>query len=131
MKAKPRAAKKTPSKASKKPRTRALAPKAATLDPRLLAISELYENEPRVSLGRLFSATGLKVDNKIFAMVVRGALVVKLPKARVDALVAAKAGRRFEPGPGHVMKEWISMTASKPDAVALGREAFAFVSSLL
>ncbi len=128
MKATPGAAKKAPPKARKK--TRAPAPADAALDPRLLAISRLFANEPRVSLGRLFSATGLKVDKKIFAMVVRGALVVKLPKARVDELVAAEAGRRFEPGPGHGMKEWISMTASKPDAVSLGREAFAYVSSL-
>lgn len=128
MKPKPRATKKAATKSVKKPS----GPKnTADLDPRLIAISKVFAKNPRVSLGKLFSAVGLKIDNKIFAMVVRGALVVKLPRPRVDELVTAKAGRRFEPGPGHVMKEWISMTASKPDAVTLGREAFEYVSSLL
>jgi hypothetical protein len=125
MKPKPRSTKKAPPK----PVRKTSRPNEAELDPRLLAISKVFADEPRVSLGRLFSAIGLKVDNKIFAMVVRGSLVVKLPRSRVDELVAAKAGRRFEPGPGHVMKEWISMTAPKPDAVTLGREAFAYVSA--
>lgn len=122
MKPKPRRTKKAPPKQASRANE-------AELDPRLLAISRVFADEPRVSLGRLFSAIGLKVDKKIFAMVVRGSLVVKLPKSRVDELVAAKAGRRFEPGPGHIMKEWISMTASKPDAVTLGREAFSYVSA--
>lgn len=125
MKSKARASKKAAAKPAKP-----APPDPTELDPRLQAISRLFTKEPRVSLGRLFSAVGLKVDGKIFAMVARGALVVKLPKARVDELVAARAGHRFEPGPGHVMKEWISMTASKPDAATLGREAFAYVSSL-
>jgi hypothetical protein len=129
MPPKPRPAKKAVSKPVEQARARSPAASEAKLDPRLLSIHRLFSKEPRVSVGRLFSALGLKVDGKIFAMVVRGALVVKLPKSRVDELVAANAGRRFEPGPGRIMKEWISMTASKPDAASLGREAFAFVSA--
>jgi hypothetical protein len=59
---------------------------------------------------------------------VRGALVVKLPKARVDALVAAGKGTRFEPRPGRVMKEWLVVTAPKSAWPALKREAKAFVA---
>ena len=41
-------------------------------------------DEPR---GRnRFGASGLKVGGKIFAMLVRGKLVVKLPQQRVDSL---------------------------------------------
>jgi len=98
------------------------------LDPRLEAIAAVFKNEPGVTFGKLFSAMGLKVDGKIFAMVVKGKLVVKLPKARVDELVASNAGVHFEPGPGRVMKEWISMHESKPDPVELAREAFDYVS---
>jgi hypothetical protein len=103
---------------------------APTLDPRLEALAKLFVRDRRVSLGKLFSSTGLKVDGRIFAMVVRGKLVVKLPKARVDELVAKKAGEYFDPGHGRPMKEWISMNAKKPDPLSLGREAFTFVSAL-
>lgn len=122
----------TPAKPAKtKKRSRADADDAApTLDPRLEALAKLFVTDRRVSLGKLFSSMGLKVNGKIFAMVVRGKLVVKLPKARVDELVAKKAGEYFDPGHGRLMKEWVSMNAKKPDPLSLGREAFAFVSSL-
>jgi hypothetical protein len=103
---------------------------APLLDPRLEALAKLFVSDRRVSLGKLFSSMGLKVDGKIFAMVVRGKLVVKLPQARVDELVAKKAGEYFDPGHGRPMKQWLSMNAKKPDPMSLGREAFAFVSAL-
>jgi hypothetical protein len=57
-----------------------------------------------------------------------GSLVVKLPRQRVDALVAAGEGRPFEPGPGRVMKEWLELgVASRQDWAALAQEAMAFV----
>lgn len=55
-------------------------------------------DEPDVSEGRAFYAPGLKVDGRIFAMLVDYQLVVKLP-AR-DARILSIAGRhdRFPPG---------------------------------
>ncbi|MGH3471932.1 MAG: hypothetical protein ACRDPG_07790 [Nocardioidaceae bacterium] len=62
-------------------------------------------------------------------MLVRGRLVVKLPKARVDALVAAGDGVRFDANKGTPMKEWLSID---PDAtldwLPLAREAMQHVS---
>lgn len=58
---------------------------------------------------RAFGATSLKTDGRIFAMLVEGRLVVKLPAARVAALVEAGAGERFDPGHGRVQKEWLSV----------------------
>jgi hypothetical protein len=46
---------------------------------------------------------------------------VKLPRARVDELLAAGAGERFDPGHGRVMKEWIAV----PDAAGADWEALA------
>ena len=58
-----------------------------------------------------------------------GAFVVKLPRARVDALVAAGEGRPFEPGPGRAMKEWLELGAtSSQDWASLAEEALSFVA---
>jgi hypothetical protein len=77
-----------------------------------------------------FGATSLKVHNKIFAMLVRGRLVVKLPRQRVEALVAAGAGERFDPGHGRPMREWIAVEPeSGADWPALAHEALAFVAA--
>jgi hypothetical protein len=76
---------------------------------------------------RAFGAGALKVDGKIFAMPAQGTLVVKLPKARVDALVAAGRGERFDPGHGRVMKEWVTLNGGEEGWLDLAREARTFV----
>src|SRR5947209_4494557 len=65
-------------------------------------------NGPQSKKG--FGSSALKVHNKIFAMLVEGRLVVKLPKHRVDALIASGAGERFDPRhDGRLMKEWVTI----------------------
>ena len=55
-----------------------------------------FISEPTVSQGTGFgSSPGLRVRSKIFAMLAGDALVVKLPKDRVDQLVAAGVAARF------------------------------------
>lgn len=78
---------------------------------------------------RSFGAGALKAGGKIFAMLVGGALVVKLPKKRVDALVDAGKGTRFDANKGKPMKEWIVLADSHSDAewLELAREAKVFV----
>ncbi len=88
--------------------------------------------EPRVQVGeggQRFGSSGLQVDGHIFAMVSsRGEYVVKLPRARVDALVDAGVGHRFDPGHGRLMKEWLALEpGTDADWTALAREALAFV----
>jgi TfoX/Sxy family transcriptional regulator of competence genes len=79
---------------------------------------------------RGFGSHALRVGGKIFAMVARGHLVVKLPKARVDALVDSGDGIRFDANKGKPMKEWLSLDAgSTMDWELLAREALAFVAS--
>ena len=77
-----------------------------------------------------FGATALKVNGKIFAMLVKGKLVVKLPRQRVDALITAGAGERFDPGHGRLMKEWLAVeSTAEADWLALADEAMAFVAA--
>ncbi|MGZ3663521.1 MAG: hypothetical protein ACXVDA_03420 [Ktedonobacterales bacterium] len=81
--------------------------------------------------GNGFGASALKIHGKIFAMLSGGKLVLKLPRQRVDALVAVGAGERFDPRrDGRLMKEWIVVeSTSTEEWLALGQEALAFVSS--
>jgi hypothetical protein len=80
--------------------------------------------------GRGFGRSALKFRGRIFAMLVRGKLVVKLPAPRVDALVGAGEGARFDANKGTPMKEWLSLGPdSGLDWLALAREALAFAGA--
>src|SRR5207247_10550501 len=78
-----------------------------------------------------FGSSGLKINDKIFAMISsKGEFVVKLPQQRVDALVTSKQGKRFDPGHGRLMKEWLTVeTSSEKVWLQLAKEAMEFVAS--
>jgi hypothetical protein len=78
-----------------------------------------------------FGSSELKVHNKIFAMLVRGRLVVKLPRQRVETLVAAGGGERFDPRrDGRLMKEWLVVDpALEEQWLPLAREALEHVAA--
>ena len=81
--------------------------------------------------GKGFGATALKVHNKIFAMrsIRSGQIVLKLPRHRVEALIATGVGERFDPGSGRIMKEWVALTSpATEELLALAREALVFVA---
>lgn len=77
---------------------------------------------------RPFGASALKVGGKIFAMPSKGTVVLKLPAARVDALIEAGAGDRYDPGHGRIMKEWIALSGDDRGWLTLAREARKFVA---
>jgi hypothetical protein len=73
------------------------------------AIATSVMSAAGVTAGTMFGARALKVREKVFAMVVKGELVVKLPTERVERLVSLGSGRRFDPGHGRLMKEWVAI----------------------
>jgi hypothetical protein len=98
---------------------------AFAADQQLAGIAREYAAR-RERGGDKFGDHGLKVAGKIFAMVTRDRLVVKLPRARVEALVEAGQGEPFSSG-GRVMKEWLVVTSPRLSWLKLAREACAFV----
>ncbi len=103
-----------------------------TPENRFEKLAEWFEGQPGISReGRGFGAGALKIQGKIFAMLSRERLVVKLPGPRVAALVAAGEGEPFDPRrDGRLMKEWLSLAeTSGLDWQALASEALEFVSA--
>jgi len=82
-----------------------------------------------ITEGKGFGSSGqLKVHGRIFAMLVRDALVLKLPRERVDALIVAGEGTRFDAGKGKPMREWFVLSPTSTKRwLALAEEALDFV----
>jgi len=98
--------------------------------PTILApVAKALAEAPGVTRRRMFSTeNAFSVNGKIFAMLVRGSLVVKLPKERVDDLVETGKGERFDPRrDGRLMKEWVVVEAGELPWVALAKEAHGYV----
>lgn len=100
------------------------------MDPRFAPVAAAFAGDREVTTGKMMASVGLRVNGKIFAMMVRGRFVAKLPRDRVDALVRSGAGERFDPRrDGRVMKEWIVLRGTTPPWVELAREARRYVKS--
>ena len=105
-----------------------------TPEERFATIVEELLSNPDVtppSEGKGFDSSGLKIQQKIFAMLVEGKLVVKLPRTRVDALISSGGGERFDPRhDGRLMKEWVTVEPTSQEGwLPLAREAMEFVAS--
>ena len=89
-----------------------------------------FNDDARVEPGTGFGASdGRRVRGRIFAMLMYGELVVKLPAGRVADLIASEVGRPFGARKGRPMREWVSVPAVDPDLwPALVAEAHAFVA---
>ncbi len=111
-------------------------PSSLTPKARFASLIEEFRGHPKITLPILesqstkrFGSSGLRVDDKIFAMLSKNRLVVKLPRQRVAQLVSSGDGDEYDPGHGRLMKEWLSVKpTSKIDWLALTREAMKFVA---
>ena len=110
----------------------------ATAEERFAAIVDALRDQPGVTAPaeggqsrRAFGSSELKVHGRIFAMLTQSRLVVKLPRERVDALVAAGGGDRFDPRrDGRLMKEWLAVGPALDERwLELANEALAYVGS--
>lgn len=111
----------------------------SSLEARYAALVEAYRGDPDVTLPssapdakRTFGSAALKINEKVFAMLAQGTLVLKLPRQRVEALLASGDGEPYDPRhDGRLMKEWVMIApAAAVDWLALTREARAFVASV-
>ena len=77
--------------------------------------------------GSGFGRSTVRYQGKIFVMLVRGRLVLKLPAQRVEELVAAGEGVHFDANKGTPMKEWLSLDPDSDQAwLPLAHEALDF-----
>ncbi len=77
-----------------------------------------------------FGRSAVRFSGKIFVMFVRGRLVLKLPEQRVDDMIAAGHGQRFDANKGTPMREWLSLDPrSDQPWLPLAREALSFARS--
>jgi len=100
----------------------------AAAEQRYTELVAAFTARPHVELGagRGFGGGALRAGGKIFAMLdAAGQFVVKLPAARVSALIDAGQGRPFEAGKGRPMREWLAVEPAA-DWHALADEALRF-----
>ena len=77
----------------------------------LVAELSTVEDVSAAAGGRRSGVPALRRHGRIVAMLSAGRLVVKLPPARVDGLVAAGLGTRFEAPTGTPMRGWFVLAA--------------------
>jgi hypothetical protein len=93
------------------------------------ALARTLLAQPDVEEGTGFgSRPGLRVQGHIFAMLIDGALVVKLPAHRCTVLVATHTARPFDRGQNRPLKEWVVVSESHQwQWRGLAQEAIAYV----
>lgn len=97
-------------------------------DDAFAAIAHALLSEPAVEEGTGFGKNpGLRVHGKIFAMLFRDELVLKLPAERCATLVETGAASTFAVGQRQ-LREWVAIgQGGQLDWTELAREALSFV----
>jgi len=95
-------------------------------DPKLVAVIDAFEADTKGKRSAKLGLHGLTAKGKLFARFTQGTLVVKLPKERVAALVAARIGEHCDPGRGR-LTNWLKVTSPKASWIDLAKESHDFV----
>jgi hypothetical protein len=93
-------------------------------------IEELQHEDPRVEEGTIMGGRCARVSGAFLGLVdfKSSGMVVKLPRDRVDELIAQGVGQPFAPG-GKVFREWVSIPErDRRRWRSLLREGIAFVA---
>ena len=114
-----------------------MSPKRLTADASFAALVAALGDMPGVNRpnpaaesARRFGSSALRVHGRIFAMVSRDRLVLKLPPRRVAEQIGSGAGNTYDAGKGRPMKEWVSLEPARQDSwLELASEALDFVGS--
>jgi hypothetical protein len=64
---------------------------------------------PGVKASKAFGYPAYKINGKVFAFVGSKGVAIKLPAARVKALLDGHVMKPFEAGEGNVWREWVSI----------------------
>jgi DNA-binding HxlR family transcriptional regulator len=93
-----------------------------------VCLAEALLGETRVSRSDGPGRASLRVEGRVFATDLEGWLVLRLPAARADALVASGLAQRLDPGHDSLLLEWVAVApTAKERWIALAREARDFV----
>ena len=106
-------------------------PEVPIAEARFADLVEALAGREGVTVGsgrRGFGSGALQVNGRIFAMVSGGKLVLKLPRERVEALLASGEGTVFDAGKGRPMREWVALDHRTERWLELARDARAFVA---
>ncbi len=74
-----------------------------------------FANDLEVEVRKGKGAQGIKRGGKMFVMFMKGDLIVKLPKNRVNEVINTGDGKPFDPGTGKPMKKRVLIPANKRD----------------
>lgn len=93
------------------------------------AVVRALQDGDQVEFGRMFGSATLKRHGKVFAMAVKGDLVVKVPAPRAAELVATGDASYFDPGHGRPSRQWVAVPpTSSLDWLVLATEAHDLVA---
>jgi hypothetical protein len=93
------------------------------MDPTFAKVLEEYASDRAVTVGRKFGTTSLRREGKVFVMLMPAKFVARLPRGRVDELVAAGVGTNLVMGK-RTMKEWLAVEGERRRWLSLAREAY-------
>ncbi len=91
-------------------------------------IAKKFLKERDVAEKKMFGTTALTIKGKVFVFPWKGRVVFKLPKERVEEIIASKKGIYFDPGHGRISKEWVAINPNTDsECINLAKEAKNFV----